>query len=159
MSGLLLSQVTMATHHLVTFHEYYQAHSEIPSKYTRPCTVLSYPDVLLQTRHAPHHCRPAVGACRYYAQNMALNECVFRHRQMYDFIAVIDRDEFIYVADIAPKDVDLPAMLHTLIDGTPFASVGMFAARYGRASSLTPCICHIMQCFHIILCLGVLSTL
>ena len=49
---------------------------------------------------------------------------------MYDYIAVIDRDEFIYVKDEALKDVDLPALLNSIIGGTPFASVGMFTARY-----------------------------
>ena len=78
---------------------------------------------------------PAVGTCRYYSQILALNECVFRQRQMYDFIAVIDRDEFISVRGKALKDVDLTAMLHSIVDGTPFASVGLFAGRYGRLSS------------------------
>ena len=32
LSGSVLRQVTMAAHHLVTFHEYYQVHSAIPSK-------------------------------------------------------------------------------------------------------------------------------
>ena len=60
---------------------------------------------------------------------------------MYEFIAIIDRDEFIHVQDTALKAVDLPAMLHSILDGTDFASVGLEAARCGRVSILThaPC--------------------
>ena len=87
------------------------------------------------------------GTCRYYSQKLALNECVFRHRQVYDFIAVIDRDEFIYVKDQPLKRVDLPALLRSIIDDTPFASVGMFTARCGRLAlpSLEPCACASLQ--------------
>ena len=87
------------------------------------------------------------GDCRYYSQKLALNECVFRHRQMYDYIAVIDRDEFIYVKDKPLKHVDLPAILHSIIGGTPFASVGMFTARYVRVSSFNhaPDRLHVLQ--------------
>ncbi len=56
---------------------------------------------------------------------------------MYDFIAVIDRDEFIYVKDTPLKEVDLPTKLRSIMDGTPFASVGLFGARCARAPSLT----------------------
>lgn len=62
---------------------------------------------------------------------------------MYDFVAVIDRDEFIHVRDEALADVDLPAILRHILDGTPFASVGMFTA---RCPPTPPCTCHRVHC-------------
>jgi hypothetical protein len=29
---------------------------------------------------------------KYYGQHMLLSECIYRHRHVYEFIAIIDRD-------------------------------------------------------------------
>lgn len=67
---------------------------------------------------------------RYYSQNIAVNECVYRHRHLYDFIAVIDRDEFIKVQSAEePKQANLTAILRAALDGTKHASASMFTGR------------------------------
>jgi hypothetical protein len=40
---------------------------------------------------------------KYYGQNMLLSDCIYRHRHVYEFIAVIDRDG----AQPAPPDTAL----------------------------------------------------
>lgn len=52
--------------------------------------------VTLQQHHLVHwHEHYQVNyavATKYYGQNMLLSECIYRHRHVYEFIAVIDRD-------------------------------------------------------------------
>lgn len=67
---------------------------------------------------------------RYYSQFLAVNECVYRHRHLYDYIAIIDRDEFIQVHSAAePRQANLTAVLHAALDGTNHASASMFTGR------------------------------
>lgn len=69
------------------------------------------------------------------AQFIVINECIWRHRQTYNFLAYIDRDEFIHVQNRQRRDVDLAGMLHAHLDGTNFASASLFTALYRVACS------------------------
>ena len=74
--------------------------------------------------------KPLILTCARCWQLTIINECVWRHRQLYDFIVYIDRDEFIQVVGKSHKDVDLASMLHAHLDGTKFASASLYAALY-----------------------------
>ena len=70
-------------------------------------------------------------------QFIIINECIWRNRRAYEFLAYIDRDEFIHVNGLERKDVDLAAILHEHLDSTNFASASLHSALYPVACGRT----------------------
>ena len=67
----------------------------------------------------------------YYGQLLVYNDCIYRSRRAYDYVLVIDQDEFLHSPSGAASPGWLPPLLGKLFAaGTPTASVAFATALY-----------------------------
>ncbi|BDA44592.1 hypothetical protein COCOBI_06-0680 [Coccomyxa sp. Obi] len=78
------------------------------------------------TRHMTKYDMPT----HYYGQLMLLNECLYRHRQMYEYLIFLDRDEFLHFVDTPPTAVNLAWEFHSRLADTLYTSLVFMTAVY-----------------------------
>ncbi|EIE21369.1 hypothetical protein COCSUDRAFT_56588 [Coccomyxa subellipsoidea C-169] len=78
------------------------------------------------TRHVTDYDLPS----HYFGQAMLTNDCLYRHRQTYEFLLFLDRDEFLHFVDTPPRAVNLAWEFHSRLSGTNRTSLAFMSAVY-----------------------------
>ncbi|CAK0784444.1 hypothetical protein CVIRNUC_007648 [Coccomyxa viridis] len=71
---------------------------------------------------------PSKWSAHYYGQWLIFNDCVFRTRNVYEYIMFHDRDEFIHFVGYAPKKVHLLSMFARLFGERDVPSITYWGA-------------------------------